>query len=307
MKTTRGRLNIRQRILAGLTAFGLSFCAVALGSPVDGMAADIVFVTDGGRGNIAKLYQIDPATGAVINTVGSLGVSITSIAFDPTTGILWGVEGAATSGSPRIFTIDVTTAAITEVGPTGVFGISDLSFRSDGRLYGREARSQGLFLIDKSTGAASFVGSASGTTRGGGMSFDFSDRLFMVSAAPTAHELDPDTGATLSTLNWGRCGQSTRINGLDTSNFGNFYATERNDFVFSYDGSGVCTQLGPTAQLLDRRDGLFLRWSTLVRNSAFELLRRRKTAVPSFWWFGGFIGMECEIDLDRSVGAGNCP
>lgn len=225
--------------------------------------ANQVFVTTGGRGAIATLYEIDFTAASVINTVGSLGENIQGIAFDPTTGLLWGVEGSREStgfdGNPRIFTIDHTTGATTEVGTTGInTGISDISFRSDGRLYGRSARSTQLYLINKSTGAASVVGFSSNTTRGGGIAFDIDDRLFLVSVEPQAHELDPDTGATLGTLNWGGCGRSTRVNGMDVSSLGNFYASERGrsnpGFVFSYDGAGTCTELGSTG--LTNLDGL---------------------------------------------------
>ena len=72
-----------------------------------------------------------------------------------------------------------------------------------------------------------------------------------------AHELDPGTGATLSTLDWGRCGRSTRINGLD-GEFDRFYASERGrpnpGFVFLYDGAGTCTELGSTG--LTQLDGI---------------------------------------------------
>jgi hypothetical protein len=221
-----------------------AIAALLLGVGV-GAAADEVFVTNGSGASTATLYQIDETSAAVINTIGLLGVSITGIAFDPTTGILWGVESAGASNfNPRIFTIDETTAVVTEVGRTNInVGISDLSFRSDGRLYARAARSSALFLIDKSTGVASTVG-FSNATRGGGIAFDTNDRLFLISVEPTAHELDPDTGAALSNLNWGGCGRSTRLNGMAIGSAGDFYATERNDFVFSYDGAGACTELG---------------------------------------------------------------
>jgi hypothetical protein len=232
-----------------LAVLGMLFSAVALRPPVAAMAADIVYVTDGSGGSIASLHRIDPATGAIIQTVGSLGVSVTAIAFDPTTGILWGSEGRVPSGNPRIFTIDVTTAAITVVGQTSIDGISDLSFRSDGRLYARGACTTGqqLFRIDKSTAAASLVGSSSGTTCGGGMAFTFdgSDRIFLASSMPTAHELDLDSGATLSNLNWGLCnGVGVRVNGMDLGGQGHFYATTRDDRIVVFDGTGTCTVLG---------------------------------------------------------------
>lgn len=129
--------------------------AVLLWFAVDARAADQVFVTASGSGGaVATLYQIDPTTAAVINTVGSLGVSNTAMAFDPTTGVLWGVEAARLVGSPSVYTIDITTGAITLVGSTGLAGgLSDIAFRPDGRLYGRsncqESGGQALFLIDK--------------------------------------------------------------------------------------------------------------------------------------------------------------
>jgi hypothetical protein len=241
----------------GSRLFAIALLVLCVG--VDARA-DQVFVTSGGIGTVSTLYQIDPTTAAVIQTVGSLGVTNTAIAFDPTTGKLWGVEAARSVGSPSIYTIDPATGAITMVGPTGLTsGLSDIAFRADGRLYGRsncqESGGQALFLIDTTTGAASLIGTASGTVCGGGIAFDLTGRLFLVSVEPTAYELDPNTGATLNTISFGICGQSTRINGLTPSrDSAKYYASERNGFVFSYDGAGTCTQLGSPG--VGRIDGI---------------------------------------------------
>ncbi|PKH06160.1 hypothetical protein CXF93_09520 [Moritella sp. Urea-trap-13] len=242
IKNAYRRVLRKKTILFASVALSLCFSIEA--------TAEQVFVVDS-----SNLYEIDENTGVVINTVGSTGVFLTGIAFDPTTGILWGVEANGAPGIPRIFTIDHLTAATTVVGATGVNGISDISFRADGRLYARATSSSQLYLIDKLTGAASFAGFSSGTTQGGGIAFDLiNDRLFLVSVEPNAHELDPDTGARLSTLNWGSCSSSSRINGMDIGNLGNFYATDRNDGVVSYDGTGTCTLLGSTG--LTQVDGI---------------------------------------------------
>jgi len=221
-----------------------------LSATANAVASDEVVITGSGTGGgIATLYRINPTTGSVIQTVGSLGVSNTAMAFDPTTGMLWGVEASRLVGSPSVYTINPATGAVTMVGSSGITsGVSDLAFRADGVLYARsncqESGGRALFVIDKASGAASLVGSSNDGACGGGLAFDLSGRLFSLSVEPYGYELDRNTGDTLNTVFFGSCGQSTRINGMSFDNVGKFLASERNGFIFSYDGAGNCTQLG---------------------------------------------------------------
>ena len=96
--------------------------------------------------DLGRLGTVDVATGDV-NVIGSMGVTMTDIAFDPE-GNLWGINFGS------LYKIDKTTAASTLVGSLGT-SANSLVFNSSGVLY---AANTSLYTIDTTTGAASLVG-----------------------------------------------------------------------------------------------------------------------------------------------------
>jgi hypothetical protein len=97
-----------------------------------------------------RLGTVDVATGNV-NVIGSMGATMTDIAFDPN-GNLWGI----TFGS--LYKIDKTTAASTLIGNLGT-SANSLVFDSSGVLY---TANSSLYTVNTSTGAASLVGDLGG-------------------------------------------------------------------------------------------------------------------------------------------------
>jgi hypothetical protein len=108
-----------------------------------------------------RLGTVDVDTGDV-NVIGSMGVIMTDIAFDPS-GNLWGI----TFGS--LFKINKTTAASTIVGNIGT-SANSLVFDSSGVLY---TANSSLYTVDTTTGAANLVGN-------GGYSYSSSGDLAFV-------------------------------------------------------------------------------------------------------------------------------
>jgi Repeat of unknown function (DUF6923) len=105
------------------------------------------------------LVTIDPLTG-VATLVGSLGLddlsdegpTLADIAFDPTTGVLYGWR-ARRSGD--LYTVDLETGAATLVGESGLSNTNGqgLTFGPGGKLYYAGEGTQGLLrTIDKNTG-----------------------------------------------------------------------------------------------------------------------------------------------------------
>jgi hypothetical protein len=99
------------------------------------------------------LYTIDPVTGAATYRA-TLGVFIQmegDIACDPTTGVLYGVDG-----SGQFFTINTSTGACTilgTIGPGGPRGdVSAIAFDPAGTLYAVESESRAFYKVDKGTG-----------------------------------------------------------------------------------------------------------------------------------------------------------
>lgn len=83
------------------------------------------------------LYTIDPATGAILTTVGLVGDPLGNAAgmdFDPVTGWLVVADGGYTTqgtptGTNMLYSIDIPTGFLIPHGPTGLtFGLSGLEF-----------------------------------------------------------------------------------------------------------------------------------------------------------------------------------
>lgn len=100
--------------------------------------------TVGGMGSSSFLVQINPTTGALINTIGEIMdaggilIKIGDLAFQPGTDVLFGI--GANNGPPPnttggdLFTIDTTNGIATLVG-TSITRACGLCFAPDGTLY----------------------------------------------------------------------------------------------------------------------------------------------------------------------------
>lgn len=147
--------------------------------------AEKLFAADGGEGADSTLYILNPATGAVASTVGPIGFSITGLAYDPTTRVLYGSTGNGAASSKRsLVRIDTTTGAGTLIGPFNTnTPMADLTFGASGVLFGWSGfqGKRGLYTIDVATGAATFVGPNTGRGSfldGNGLASDAAGNLF---------------------------------------------------------------------------------------------------------------------------------
>ncbi|HUI26706.1 MAG TPA: hypothetical protein VL403_11540 [Candidatus Kryptonia bacterium] len=117
-----------------------------LDTPVTGSALSGICLDTGGRmwGTsrspstplLTTLIEINPSTGALINSVGAIKVGtsnlkITDLACQPGTGTLFGLDSSDPS---NLYTIDKATGAATLVGTTAIQR-GGLGFAPDGRLF----------------------------------------------------------------------------------------------------------------------------------------------------------------------------
>ena len=246
-----------------------------------------------------SLFTINQATGTA-TFIGSTGINsdrgvpeVSGIAFDPTTGILYGITGSACTGA-RLITINTSTGAGTLVGiivgagfdattgPLGCPGGSDaLAFSSDGTLYaggwngnGPTATGGVLLKVDKSNGA---VVAVYGTTSGihlAGLVFDAAGVLWASrggNGPGLIHTINPANGQTLSTLSLttasGAADQAI-VSDLAFGPDGKLYAslptdkqstTIDNQLATINPTSGVITRIGSFGTAVARMSGL--RWS----------------------------------------------
>jgi PEP-CTERM motif-containing protein len=165
------------------------FCALgvlALAGQAD--AGTLYGATSSGHG---ELYILNPATGGPLQDIGplndvtGLNYSVTGLAFDPITGVLYGSTGGVTG--TKLLTINPATASVSVVGSfsAGTATMTDLAFNQAGNLYGISSSGGAkLYSINKGTGAATLIGaSAVSFTEGGGLAIS-SGGVFYASPIP---------------------------------------------------------------------------------------------------------------------------
>ncbi len=175
--------------------------------------AGILYGADGSGGNPSKLYTIDTTTG-VGTEIGSIGFAVTGLAFDPTSGLLYGVTASKNTNDPPkvdpirgLLSINLATGAGTYIGdystPSTIVGgvMSDISFDRAGNLFGwneqvgfRGVGIDNLYSINKLTGDAMLVGTSGVNTMTTGLAFDSNGTLFLESLG-NLYTVNPVTGA----------------------------------------------------------------------------------------------------------------
>lgn len=243
--------------------------------------AQILYGASGSNGIAGSLYMINTATGAstlvaaITNANGGGAIGITGLSFNPVDSLLYGITTNAvpTGGNTvrsSLVTIDTTTGVATVIGTLG-FANSDISFRSDGTLFGYEAGNTKGFLsmttINLNTGAATRIGdSGLSNTLGGGLAFDSVGDLYLsaTGANGTLDMLDPGTGARTAGpgLSGGPFspsgGPSGALNAMAFNSLGVLYALDSNragvalvHLVIVDPLTGMITDLGSVADNMD--------------------------------------------------------
>lgn len=131
----------------------------------------------------STLVKIDQSTGAA-TVIGNIGYAVNGLAYDPTTGILYGSTTIADPNHNGLITIDLETGAGTPIGLEWLDAIVTIEFNSTGQLYGWNPGFSSpdafLVLIDKSNGDLTPQSSAGiGETGATGLAFDLSGTLWL--------------------------------------------------------------------------------------------------------------------------------
>jgi hypothetical protein len=174
-----------------------------------------------GSGNNAQLFTINPTTAATtyIATVNVSGVnlSLTGLAFQPGTGVLYGVTATHGSYAQTLVTIDLPSGAATLIGGSGGLGgtVTDITFDPMGTtLYGWQS-SNGAFpnsagIINLVTGAVSSLGADALFSSGGAIAIDPSRGIAYVARSGSYGALET---LDLGTGNLGSIGVTMTTNG----------------------------------------------------------------------------------------------
>lgn len=162
------------------------------------------------------LVTLDETTGATTGTTAITNArgQITSIAFDPVTGVLYGNNTQSFGGgSGALFTIDTMTGVASYIGETGYSNIFALGFDQNGALFGIDDSTDTFLSIDTTTGAGTAI-----ATLNFGYLFDMASDpetgtmyVSQSGGGNTLHEIDTGTG-TLTAV--GPFGAAENIAGL---------------------------------------------------------------------------------------------
>jgi len=177
----------------------------------------------GDRNNVnlpSTLYSIDKVTGK-FTTIGSVGFSVTDLAWDQTRGILYGASSFRDSNYSGLIQINTKTGSGIAIG-TNNWGIgnpemnmSHIAVDSAGNLYGAPSKitEYNLVGINVNTGVATGVGAkivdipagilGSASFHGGKSTlfFDASDTLWIKSFNDDLYTVDVTTGISSAGIN----------------------------------------------------------------------------------------------------------
>lgn len=158
--------------------------------------APILYATDGRSCAASTLYQIDPADGSVLATIGPTGVSgLTGLAAHPVTGVLYAISTGGNGCTPNLYTLDRDTGGATLVGPLGVpGGKPDMTFNAAGVLYTFSTDLGTIGTVDLTTGAMTVIGETGVSPWDIGLTFTLDGTLVMRDGE-TVYTVNTTTGA----------------------------------------------------------------------------------------------------------------
>jgi PEP-CTERM motif len=211
--------------------------------------ADRLFATSGAGTSPSVLYELNPANGSVISTIGPVGFDeVVSIDFDPISGTLYGIANL----TKQLITIDITTGAgqaVAFLNP-GDFKSPDMTFDSAGTLYTwNEPNSDELNTVNLVTGAVAQVGfnTLVNSTARTGLDADSTDTIYLKDGSDgSIYTINSITGAETFVTNIG--GDFDNALAFDSSD--NLFTIDRTggaSFLYSINlSNGATTNLGST-------------------------------------------------------------
>jgi hypothetical protein len=146
----------------------------------------------------STLVQLDPATGAVLSTIGNVGYIVNGLTYDPVSGNLYATTSANSSNFANgLIIIDRSTGAATPVGSgSGIGLVNVVTASGDGRLFGWTEESDDLVVWNAAAGTATVVGDSAVSTFSQSLAFDKqTGRLFLLNGDGRIYTVNTATGA----------------------------------------------------------------------------------------------------------------
>lgn len=259
----------------------LTALLLLIGIPILGRGQPVLYITSG-AGSTSSLYTVNPSD-LNVNLIGPVkvngfGVTITGLAFHPTTGALYGVTGNEYSPSRQLVTIDLVTAVGTVVGTIGTLSgqiASDITFAPDGTLYGWTAGGGPLVTINTTDATRTVIGSAMNGSASNGLTFVPNGTLYLggPDVPGDLYTVNTTTGAITSVATFSNVPVDFgRINAMASDDAGLLYATSKSSgrFVRIDPLTGIMTDLGLLS--FGDSDALAFQVATVPEPSTYAVL-----------------------------------
>lgn len=201
-------------------------------------AGPTIYVTDA-QGHLATITLGTYA----VHIIGSEGVVLTDIGFDPQNGQLYGVSFTS------FYRVNVKTGKATLIGELGISDANALVFDGQGAAYTEGVDSAELFTIDVSTGRVKAVGSTSPYKSAGDLTF-YNSGLVLSGYTGSLTNTTPDTLVLLNPAN----GKVLAWAKLDIANLFGIVCTSK-DTLYGFADTSVY-QLFPSQTEVSKRSVL---------------------------------------------------
>jgi hypothetical protein len=154
-----------------------------------------LYGTIGAGGAASTLVELDPATGAVIQTIGSVGYAVNGLTYDATTSTLYATTSTKDATFPDgLITINMTTGAGAPVGTGAGQLVNVPSANSSGQLYGWTEESDQPVLWNKAAGTITVIGGGTNSAEQS-LAFDNGDVLYFLNYDENLYTINTTTGA----------------------------------------------------------------------------------------------------------------
>jgi hypothetical protein len=201
-------------------------------------AGPTIYVTDA-QGHLATVTLGTYA----VHIIGSEGVVLTDIGFDPKNGELYGLSFSS------FYRVNAKTGKATFIGNLGISDANALVFDGQGVAYTEGVNSSELYTIDVSTGRVKAVGSTSPYKSAGDLTF-YNSGLVLSGYTGSLTSTTPDTLVLLNPSN----GKVLAWSKLDIANLFGIVCTAK-DTLYGFAGTSVY-QLFPGQTEVSKRSVL---------------------------------------------------
>ncbi len=209
-------------------------CGVSLAAIGSGSATPPLFLADTPFDPPAsnRIYEVDPATGVLtlradlgpdyspmLGLAAASGTVLYAIGSDNSGTVCAGEGFACLLLRIELDPFSTVPASVDVIGPVTVGGVqvdelTGLSFRNTAALYAISQETDGLYIVDTATAAATLVGTSNANLYGGDLTFDSQDRLWVWvnpngGAGTGLYQMDPETAQATRTAS-----DSTNMSGL---------------------------------------------------------------------------------------------